>query len=432
MRIGIIGPQSSCSTVKKHLTEIDPALEIRMYSRERVNSCDEVIVSCEDECDAILFTGCAIESYLAETCEITKPAATIEKSIISVSGAFLEMQKQNMELDAFSIDVVENQMIEDLLDAFHILARNIYSCPFQPGVDEEKYVKWHMALQDEGKTNVALTAFAWVYQTLKEKGYHTIYLGPTKTMVRMALERLQNAYALNQAEYSRIAVEIFQMTNSNKQQENYYTGMIDKTELEKEIIHYVKSIQGSLFAFGRREYIVFSNAGILKDNRNYKRILKLQQKVSDKGIQLNVGIGIGYTAHKADMNARKALDYSLKRGKREVYKIDENDVLEGPLGFEQELKYELISSDPYVQEIAAKTGLSMHSVLRIIAISEARNSYVFDAYELAECLEVTARSARRIMNKIMDSGLGKVYAKETAVSGGRPKSLIEIMFRRSI
>ena len=53
---------------------------------------------------------------------------------------------------------------------------------------------------------------------------------------------------------------------------------------------------------------------------------------------------------------------------------------------------------------------------------------MFDAHELADCLEVTVRSARRIMNKIMDAGLGKVYAKETTPTGGRPKNLVEILF----
>lgn len=429
MKIGIIGPQSSCEIVERNLMEIDPAIEVRAYPRERVNTCDQVVAQCERECDALLFTGCAIESFVTETCEINKPYTSIEKSIISVSGAFLEMQKQNMELDAFSIDVVENQVIEDLLDAFQILARNIYYCPFQPGVDEEEYVNWHATLQKDKKTNVALTAFAWVYKTLKEQGRNAIYLGPTRAMVRLALERLKSVYALNRAEYSRIAVEVFQLTNYEKLQENYYAGMMEKAELEKGIIEYVKNVQGSVFAYGRREYIVFSNAGVLKGKQNQNRILKLQQKVRDRGIQLNVGIGMGLTAYKADMNARKALNYSLKRGKMEIYQIDENDVLEGPLGLEQQLKFELISSEPKIQDIAAKTGLSVRSVLKIIAIAETRKSYIFDAQQLAECLEVTVRSARRIMNKIMDAGLGKVYAKETAISGGRPKALIEILFR---
>ena len=112
----------------------------------------------------------------------------------------------------------------------------------------------------------------------------------------------------------------------------------------------------------------------------------------------------------------------------EIYQINDNDEIEGPLGKEQKLKYELISSDPKIQNIAEQTGLSVSSVLKIIAIANMRKSYVFDAQQLADCLEVTVRSSRRIMNKIMDAGFGKVYAKESAVSGGRPKKLIQILF----
>ena len=428
MKIGVVGPQSSCGVIENYIRQIDDALEVKIYSAERVNICDTVIGPCIEECDVILFSGCAVESYVTEAIEIRKPFASVEKSIISVAGAFLEMQKKGLELDAFSIDLVENRVIEDLLDAFHILARNIYSSSFQPEVEEEEYIRWHMKLQDEKRTNVALTALAWVYRVLTEKGYNAIYLGPTRAMVRHALERLKNEYALNRAEYSQIAVEILRLSYE-EQGENYYGRMLKKTETEKEIIQYVKSIQGSVFEFGREEYVIFASAGLLKEKKNQNKILKLQHQVEEKGSCLNVGIGMGITSYKADMNARKALEYAIKRGKKEIYQIDEDNVLEGPLGVEKQLRYELISSDPRIQDIASRTGLSVRSVLKIIAIAEARKSYVFDAHELAECLDVTTRSARRIMNRIMDAGLGCVYAKETAISGGRPKALIEILFK---
>ena len=138
MKIGIIGPQSSCSMIEKSLYDIDSALEVGCYPREQVNTCDQVIEQCERECDVILFTGCAIESYVEEKYKIKKPHTSVEKSALTVAGAFLEMEKQNMELDAFSIDIVESQVIEDLLDAFHILARSIYSSSLKPGVEEQE------------------------------------------------------------------------------------------------------------------------------------------------------------------------------------------------------------------------------------------------------------------------------------------------------
>ena len=154
----------------------------------------------------------------------------------------------------------------------------------------------------------------------------------------------------------------------------------------------------------------------------------LHQEEENK-ISLNVGIGTGGTMNDAEMNARRALDFSLKNAKQEIFWIDAGQTQHGPLGKEIQLEYQLISSDPKLQEISEKTGLSTTSILKIIAIADARKSYIFDAHQLAECLGITVRSARRIMNKIMEAGYGKVYAKKTAAAGGRPKALVEILFK---
>lgn len=429
MKIGVVGPQISCENVSKNLLYIDHSIEVCCYPRERVSECAEVMEQCLKECDAILFTGCAIESYVTNMLEISKPHTSVQKSIISIAGAFMTMQGKNIALDAFSIDVVESELIEDILDAFQIVAKHIYSCPFRPGIEEQKYVEWHIQLQKEGKTNVALTAFAWVYETLRSKGYKALYLGPTRTMIRQALGKLKNEYALHRAEYSQIAVEILQIANYEHLNVNYYNGMIEKNEIEKQVIQYTQKIQGALFPSGRGEYIIFANAGVLKSVANHEDVLKLQQAVSEMGVVLGVGIGMGITALKAELNARKALGYSQKRKKErpELYWIDEHSTLVGPVCAEEQLQYELISSDPKVKDAAERAGLSVSSLLKIIAIAKAQKSYIFDAHGMADCLGVTDRSARRIMNKILNAGLGRVYTKETSLSGGRPKVLIELL-----
>lgn len=430
MKIGVIGPHSSCRMIERSLRDIDDSLSVNCYEKEQVNACADVIEVCENECDAILFTGCAIESYAEEIYEIKKPHTSVEKSALSVSRAFLEMQKQQMELDAFSIDIVEHQVIEDLLDAFHILAKNIYSSSFCPGVEEKEYVDWHIQLQREGKVNVALTSLVWVYNTLREKGYPAIYLGPTRAMVRRALEKLQNECALQKAEYAQSAVEIFQLTGYERTEENYYSSLIEKADVEKEIIRYTKRIQGSIFSFGWQEYVVFSTVGAIKSKTNQHRLLQLQRQIREEGLCLNVGIGMGVTAHQAEMHARHALNYSLKYKKQEIYYIDAAETMHGPIGEEFQLEYQLISSDPGLQEISKATGLSNSSILKIIAIAEVRQSYVFDAHQLAECLNITVRSARRIMNRIIEAGYGKICAKESTAAGGRPKALVEMLFQK--
>ena len=80
-------------------------------------------------------------------------------------------------------------------------------------------------------------------------------------------------------------------------------------------------------------------------------------------------------------------------------------------------------------EITRKSGLSVSSVQKLISVAEARQSFIFDAHELAQCLDVTVRSARRIMNRVMGAGLGRIHAKEASAGGGRPKMLVEFDFK---
>ncbi len=112
MKVGVIGSKSSCEVVKKSIKEIDSSVEVASYEEEQVNRSDRLIEECEQECDAVLFTGCAIESFVGRNYHFTRPHVSVEKSVISIAGAFLQMQKSNIELDAFSIDIVEKQVIE--------------------------------------------------------------------------------------------------------------------------------------------------------------------------------------------------------------------------------------------------------------------------------------------------------------------------------
>ena len=56
MKIGVIGPHSSCRMIERSLRDIDDSLSVNCYEKEQVNACADVIEVCENECDAILFT----------------------------------------------------------------------------------------------------------------------------------------------------------------------------------------------------------------------------------------------------------------------------------------------------------------------------------------------------------------------------------------
>lgn len=429
MIIGIIGPQISCEKIKDDIAIIFPDIQVKLYIREAAYEAIQVIGQCEDECDATLFTGCGLYfSAIQQFGYVTKkPCDYINKCSTSLITTFLEMQKKGFEINHFSIDVAEPATIQDTFAEISINPDNFYSLPFD-SCNEQDYINWHLDLWNKGKIKVMLTGFAYVYNYLKQQGYPIFYLSPSRSMIRAAVERLKSSVALKQANYSQITVEIFRLNEKSVEGENYYSNMIKKGEAENYIIHYAQKIQGSFFRLGPREYVIFASKGFVENEDNYTLIYQLQSAIDKKGFTTNAGIGIGSSAYKAESNARKALKNSMSSKDNSLFLINDSNVVIGPLGKEKNLEYQIISSDSKVMEIAQKTEMSPSSITKLMSVIKMRNSSVFDAQQLADCLHISSRSARRIMNKLMECEYACVCAKEGNLGGGRPKSIIDIHF----
>lgn len=428
MKLGVVGPSDSSHKIKQYLNEIDKEIEVKLYIREKAVQALEVIDVCEEECDAIIFTGCGVSEAVKSKHEIKKPNSFVSRGGTSITKAFLQVRNANMSLERFSIDVVENEILEDILKEIDINSKEVFSKPFSNQIDEMEYAKWHIKLYKENKIDVMFTGFAGVYNELKKQGYPVFRLEATRPLIKVCYENVKTSYALNKAQSSQIAVEILHLVDYKGSKENYYSNMIKKSEVDKVIVEYVKSIQGSLFNFGRDEYIIFAHRGAINNEINYNKLFKLQNDIKSRGFSLGVGIGIGVTAYQAEANGYKALKRCLDSNDFKIFSIDENETIKGPLGSDNELAYSLIASEEYIIDISSKTGLSCESIVKIMAISEIRQSKVYDTKELADYLGISDRSSRRILNKLVEANLARICAKETSKGGGRPKNLIEILF----
>lgn len=428
MKLGLVGPSDSVNKIEKDLKEIDTKVEIKSFIREKVVDSIEVIEECESQCDAILFSGVAVCEFVKSKYNITKPYAFVDRSGSSIAKALWEMKNDNLDLNKFSIDVVDNETIDDMIDELEVKPEAMYCLPFSMDIDEMEYVNWHIDLYERKDIDVIITGFGAVYNELKKRNYPVYRLQATKPLVKVSYNKIKSECALSKAQYSQIAVEILSLDHRKDNTESYYSDMLKRTEVEKYIVEYVRGVQGSLFSFGRNEFVIFANKGMISQDLNYSRLSLLKKEIKNIGFTLSVGIGIGLTSYQAETNARKALRRSHDSKGNDVFQVDEEGNLKGPLGSQFEISYPLLSADENIMDISQKTGLSCESVLKLKSLNEARKSNVYDSKELADCLDVSERTARRILKKITEANLGRVFAKESSSGTGRPKSLIELLF----
>jgi len=93
-----------------------------------------------------------------------------------------------------------------------------------------------------------------------------------------------------------------------------------------------------------------------------------------------------------------------------------------------EVRLALKTDDPYVLQMAKKTGLSPLNISKIIHFSRERQSAQFTSHNLSEYLQVTRRTTERIIKKMVDNGYAKVVGEEMTHQQGRPRTIYELNF----
>lgn len=415
MKIGIIGPKDSVEDIGKKLLKVDKNIQCSFYIREEMSRVGEVIDQCEDEVDGIILTGIGVHSKISNIRVLNKPSAYIHRNTLSLLSALWKAQKDFKTLERFSADVVAREVLTDVTEEISLPDKNIHLMSFSPSNSEEEYTKWHIKLYDDGKTDFILTGFGHVYAKLKKAGYPVYRMFPTNSQVKEAYKEILHKTQISKLKSSQIAVQVIKMTK--KINKNYYEELNIQNKLQKEIISYVREVQGALYVSGRDEYIISGTRGSFKDS-----VASFTKLISSVQMEISSGIGYGSTAYEADVHARNALLASLKDGG--LFVIDETGKLREAVNLASSKGYERSQKVSIISEV---TNLSPIYISKIMNLLERKEEVKIDSKELAGYLEVSERSARRIINKLAESGYGSLEVQDR-VSKGRPKNIIRISF----
>lgn len=415
MKIGIIGPRDSAENIAEKLSRVDENIECKFYIREEISRVGEVMDKCEDEVDGIILTGAGVHATIEGIRPLNKPFAYIHRTTLSLMSALWKAKKDFKDLSRFSVDVVSREAFDEAVEELDLPAKDLRLMPFCSSCNEEDYTKWHITLFEEGKTDFILTGFGDVYTRLKREGYPVYRLFPTYSQVKEAYREILHKAQISKLKSSQIAVQVIKLTK--KINKNYYEELNIQNKLQKEIISYVREVQGALYTSGGDEYIISGTMGSFKDSiRSFTKLL------SNVVVEISSGIGYGSTAYKADVNARNALLASIRDGG--LFVIDESGTLRRPVG-PRELQGE--NRSRRVEIISEATGLSPVYISKIMTLLERKKELRVDSKELAGYLEISERSARRIINKLIENNYGSLETEEK-ISKGRPKNIIKITF----
>lgn len=431
MKIAIVGAPDSVEKIYGVLSEKYKDVTFTPFSQEKIEDMVKVAMDIEKDFDGIYVTGIAVYSALISVKTLEKPVVFTKRGATGLIKSFWDFRKdfpeQNfLENLKLGIDVIEENIFLETLEEFNIDIDSYFHQEYDFFRDENEYLKDYLERYERREINCIFTAYGYIYSSLKEKKIPVYRVQATNSEIKETFNLLKSKIKIKNAEKSKLTVEIIKFSKNEGILSNSFS---DKIEFEKSLLAYSNEIEGNIQILKDDEYQILSNKELIINDESLRVLNKIVKRLSDKGYLIAIGIGEGNTISQAEANARKALTLSLKEEKGNPY-FSDGEKIKGPLLCENELEYKN-TSNRELNEISKKIGVSPLYLEKIKSISKRQRRITFTSKEIADFLEISERSANRVIKKIVENGYGEEALLES-LGVGRPRRKISFTYVNEI
>lgn len=423
VKIGLVGPADSLERIVQAAHRYQDSVELIPRAYQLKEESPRLTRDLAPACDVILFSG-VVPYRIAALANVTsKPLIYLPRLGMSLARPLWDMRERGQSFERISIDSFADQDLQEVAEELGIRFRTVKMVEYWESASYEELADAHESFYRQGVTDVALTGLRRTTELLQERGVpcHRIY--PTRNTIRECIEKALYIGQNNRLRAYQTAVYIFQLRRGAASASPAYDFLRIKNSFERILIDFANGIFGSVFPFGYNEYILFSTRGAAEEP---KWTTSLFVSADREGIVFFAGLGYGTTAYNAEANARKALNRASGAKESSLYSVDVDGEICGPLAGPEPMQYNIAESDAEILAVAEASGLSPAHVSKIRSLVRSTGRSRFDVEEFAAGLEISPRSARRILQGLIAAGAAKVAAIESGTRAGRPRRLFEV------
>ena len=430
IRIAIVGPSDSASLVCAVAAERSDLLPQAIIYQD-AEEVPLIMRSRLPEFDMWLFSG-IVPYHYGLSVATHKPVFYIPHVGSSLYRALFEITHiKKLELGRISFDTYSQDDVEEFFKDINLPLPTIYVKPFVDVASAKAFASHHYELWQQGRIDVAVTCFLETFEKLKELGVPVIRVTPTRSNIRTTLDVTINSYLAERFKGSQLAIQQVAIDEYNDivRASSSYNVKRMEMRLYNILVDYAEMLKGSLVSRGDGQYTLYSTRGMLEEGTNALTIIPILQEIACQvKAAVSGGIGFGVTAYDAEQNAFAALGMAQQKGKGLWMAVSDERKVIGPLSSAVRLEYSIQADAVACRRMANQLRLSVTTVNRLLAVVDKLDKDTIGAEELAVYLNMTARSARRILTNLVDNGLAE-FAGEELIAKGRPRRFYRIRLK---
>lgn len=381
--------------------------------------------------DGILFSGPIPKDYVLENvCAITKPYRCIDLKDRDYYLAIARLYTNIPGLDFSRVyfdTVVEQSILQNVfpegkgpyLPSEHTPLEHRV---FLRSAIYERSMDTYRSLWKDKKYDIFVTRYTNLAGQLEAEHIPYILLKPSPATILESFHILLGDIKESIIQNSLTACCIVDLPEPSRSRENY-------DRLEKLLVNFNGNHNRSMLIRrnGSHFEVTTSSMEARELTSDYTACLLSNELNKHISFPIHIGWGISFDIVSAYKNAKKALLACQKDHHHFTYLVTESQEMVGPLNSNRSIIYDL-QPDAHIFALAKSLGIAPVNLEKLISLQKSRNMYEFTSSDLVYFLEITPRSASRILLKLSDGGLARPVRSVNLSGTGRSSTVYEIDF----
>lgn len=429
IHIGVIGTKEVVQQIQQVLKTFPTFLPL-FHVVEKECDIQAAAQQMSRSVEVLLLSG-PLPSRLVKEQQLPVPVHYVPVTEAGLYKALLTASRHAQLDKGISVDSLTSLIVARALKELNLrqLPYVVYNGPAYSSAD--KLVSFHHQQHRAEKCSVVFTGVQTVAEQLAELGIPACWMAPSDQDIIVALERALLSTQSRKNKEAQIVVGIINIDDFEKRivhSVNEHEVQMLKLDIQRAVLRYVESLDGYFTYLGGDEYLFFTTRGIFeRETGGYKAIPLAKEFKQSFSLNLSLGIGFGMTASKAGSNAREALRKAKGAGGNSCFIVREDGSIIGPLEMSEPMKATLAPLDYKLVKQAENAGMTSNYLCKLATYMTKHEKYEYNVHELSLMLNITVRSAHRLLLMWMDNGLVEVSRLEK-VPKGRPRQMYHFSF----
>jgi hypothetical protein len=368
--------------------------------------------------DCCLFASRMPYEYARRAGVLSVPAAYIPLNGSALYAALLRASREGRDLARSSIDTLSRADVDDAFGELGIAPGGV-QIRDEPATSAA-LASFHERLWRRDVTTAAFTCLQSVAGRLTAAGVPVFTLRPTGSAIRAAIQTaalLGGIRKLEDAQLAVVVVEVPTLRNGARRSLPRQSREEIRLTVHRFLVQEAQRLQAAVSPLGEHAFLITATRGSLGSQQPGQGGLALAERARRAlGISLEVGVGTGRTAAEAEARARAALD---RHGHIPAAAAGTADPAR------------TVVPAPRAAPAALSGPRGLATLARLAEKLPASDSALaIDAETAGKLLEVTTRTARRLLHSLVEDGLAWPLPPSRAPQPGRPRQVYRLVLER--